>query len=67
MLGGAETTTNLNGSFESVSLGGAMCFQLKGAALSAPIVSRQSPPAAASWPSPAANSALKRVSPLPSL
>lgn len=29
ILGGAETTTNLSESFESVSLGGAMCFRLK--------------------------------------
>jgi chemotaxis protein methyltransferase CheR len=29
ILGGAETTTNLNASFESMSLGGGMCFRLK--------------------------------------
>jgi chemotaxis protein methyltransferase CheR len=62
ILGGAETTTNLNESFESVSLGGAMCFQLKGAALSAPIASRQSPPTPLKWPSSSANTTLKRAS-----
>ena len=30
ILGGAETTTNLTESFESVMLGGGMCFRLKG-------------------------------------
>jgi chemotaxis protein methyltransferase CheR len=30
ILGGAETTTNLAASFESVILGGGMCFRLKG-------------------------------------
>ena len=29
ILGGAETTTGLNESFESVSLGGGMCFRLR--------------------------------------
>jgi chemotaxis protein methyltransferase CheR len=29
ILGGAETTTYLSDSFESVTLGGAMCFRLK--------------------------------------
>jgi chemotaxis protein methyltransferase CheR len=62
ILGGAESTTNLNASFESVSLGGAMCFRLKAAAASAPIVSRPPPPAPSKWPSSAANSTLKRVS-----
>jgi len=32
ILGGAETTTSLNESFESVLLGGGMCFRLKGGA-----------------------------------
>jgi chemotaxis protein methyltransferase CheR len=32
VLGGAETTTNLSDSFESLLVGGAMCFRLKGAA-----------------------------------
>jgi chemotaxis protein methyltransferase CheR len=37
VLGGAETTTNLNESFESISLGGGMCFRLKdGAAARVP-------------------------------
>jgi chemotaxis protein methyltransferase CheR len=62
ILGGAETTTSLNDSFESVTLGGAMCFRLKGAALSAPTGSRQSPPAPANRPSSSAINTLKRVS-----
>lgn len=60
ILGGAETSTNLNESFESVTLGGAMCFQLKRAAIRAPIVSRPSPPAPSTWPS-SAHSTSKRV------
>jgi chemotaxis protein methyltransferase CheR len=60
ILGGAETTTNLNGSFESVTLGSAMCFRLKDAAIAAPIAG-PSPPATSSWPSSSTNT-LKRVS-----
>jgi len=49
VLGGAETTTGLNDSFESVSLGGGMCFRLKNDKQSSvisrqpPVVSRQTP------------------------
>ena len=49
VLGGAETTTGLNDSFESVSLGGGMCFRLKDGKQSSvisrqpPVVSRQPP------------------------